>query len=98
MAIERRLVRGGDLSVGSASLTLTIPIGGGRATGSISLASFGLDTKIEYILDVRIDRKTPIVNDVYEPSYGIVDNTVVGITVAAGTGTTLTANVLVIGY
>lgn len=36
-------------------------------------------------------------NDVYEPSYGISDNTV-GLTLFAGTGTTLRADVLALGY
>jgi len=96
--IERRLVRTEDIGyIKSASLTLTIPIGGGRVTGTRTLADFGLNKKIEYIIDVEIDRGSPIVNDVYEPSYGITPANTVGITLAAGTGTTLTANILVMG-
>jgi len=90
MAYERRL---GQAKTGS----LTIPIGGGRAEASITLSDLGFDSKTEYVIDVRVERLAPIVNDVYEPSYGISDNTV-GLTLFAGTGTTLRADVLALGY
>jgi len=85
--------------LGKATATLAIPIGGGRAVTSLTLSDFGLDTKIEFIMNVGVNRKTPIVNDVYEPSAGINDTSdAVGITLAAGTGTTLQAEVTVLGY
>jgi len=85
--------------LGKATATLTIPIGGGRATTSLTLSDFGLDTKIEFIVNVNVNRKTPIVNDVYEPSAGINETSdAVGVTLSAGSGTTLATEVTVLGY
>jgi len=96
--MELRKTRYSDLSVKSASKTVTIPVGGGSATTSITLSDFGLSSKIEAILNVRITRKTPIVNDVYEPSYGITSSLdAVGLTLYAGTGTSLTVECTVFG-
>ena len=76
---------------------ITIPIGGGSATADLTLSDFGLST-FEVILDVEVERKIPIVDDVYEPSYGFNSGLdAIGITVAAGTGTTLAAEVTVLG-
>jgi len=77
---------------------VTIPVGGGSATASISLSSFGLTSKIEAILSVNVKRQAPVVNDVYAPSVGInATQDAVGITLAAGTGTTLLAEITVLG-
>lgn len=82
----------------ATSADVTIAIGGGSATTSLSAADFGL-TKIEYIMDVEVEREVPIVNDVYAPSYGInATGDAVGITLSAGSGTTLAARVTVLGY
>ena len=81
-----------------ASVTVTIPIGGGLVTTSLSAADFGL-TKIERILDVVVHREAPVVPDVYAPSYGInATSDGVGITLGGGTGTTLRVEVTVSGY
>jgi len=74
----------------TASATLTIPIGGGSVTGSITAADLGLSS-IDYVVSLRVKREVPIVDDVYQVSYGLnAGLDAVGITVAAGTGTTLT--------
>ncbi|MHC1572237.1 MAG: hypothetical protein ACXQTL_05760 [Methanosarcinales archaeon] len=76
---------------------LTIPIGGGIVTASLSLADFGL-SRFEVILNVRAIRKEPVVGDVYEPSVGFnATGDAIGLTLAAGTGTTLAAEVDVLG-
>jgi len=76
---------------------LTIPIGGGSVTASLTTTDLGLSS-LELILNVRVIRHDPVVNDVYEPSYGFnASGDAVGITVAAGTGTTLEAEALVLG-
>ena len=98
--MEQRKVRYSDLAVNTAggTLTFTIPVGGGSATGSISLSNFGLKSKIEGILNVKIKRQAPVTNDVYMPEYGINSSqNAVGITLYAGTGTTLIAEVTVFG-
>ena len=80
-----------------ATLTFTIPIGGGSATGSIDAATFGVST-IDYIVNFSVNRKDPVVNDVYQASYGLnAGADAIGITLAAGTGTTLEAEVEIIG-
>jgi len=86
--------------LGKASTAdLTIPIGGGRVATSVSLADLGLDSAIEAVLNVNVERKAPIVDDVYEPSAGInATADAVGTTIAAGTGTTLQAELTVLGY
>jgi len=83
----------------AATGDLTIPIGGGSVTASVTIADLGLASKIELLIGTNILRKVPIVDDVYAPSAGI--NTTldaIGITVAAGTGTTLVAEVVAVGY
>ena len=76
---------------------VTIPIGGGSATVSLTLSDFNL-SRFEVILNVKVERKAPIVNDVYEPSYGFnATGDAIGLTLAAGTGTTLVAEVTVLG-
>ena len=81
----------------ASSDLVTIPIGGGSATVSLSAADFNL-SKIGYILDLEVERKAPIVNDVYAPSYGInATGDGVGVTLAAASGTTLSVNVMVLG-
>jgi len=75
------------------SVTVTIPIGGGSATASI--AKPATLTGIGAILSFEVVREVPIVDDVYEASYGInASGDAVGVTLAAGTGTTLTARAL----
>ena len=82
-----------------ASVTVTIPIGGGRVNTSLTLTDFGLNNAIEYIINVNVIRRDPIINTVYAPSAGITLNSqAVGLTLAAGAGTTLTAEVTVLGY
>ena len=77
---------------------ITIPIGGGSATVSLTTADFGLSSRIDYILDLKVEREVPIVDDVYAPSYGInATGDAIGITLAAGTGTTLRAAAVVLG-
>jgi len=75
---------------------LTIPIGGGRATSSLAPADFGLSL-IEAIINVKVIRKEPIADTVYEPDVGIATDGVIGITLFAAQGTTLAAEVTVIG-
>jgi len=100
MSLVRRLIRKKDLSLGEATTpSLTIPIGGGTITTSLTLADFGLRKEIEMIVNVKVERLPPVVQDVYTPSYGI--NTTldaVGITLSAGTGTSLMVMVVVLGY
>jgi len=76
---------------------VTIPIGGGRVTTTVSKpADF---TRIEFILHVNVKRLSPEVDDVYEPSVGInATQDAVGLTLVAGTGTTLQAEIGIIGY
>lgn len=57
---------------------LTIPIGGGQATTSISPSDMGV-SKIETIISIK------------------APDGIIGLTLAAGTGTTLVAEVLAIG-
>ena len=96
--MERRLLRYGDLTIKRASTTVTIPIGGGSATASLTLSNFGLTKKIEVLLSVVVRRQTPIVSDVYAPSAGInASLDAVGLTVYAGSGTTLAVDVTVMG-
>ena len=96
----RRLVKLEDINskIKTAKTSdLTIPIGGGSVTATLTLSDFGLSS-FDAILNVEIERKTPIVNDVYEPSYGFNSGLdAIGITLAAGTGTTLAAEVTVLG-
>jgi len=83
------------MKTASGSVTVTIPIGGGSATASISKPADL--SKIGAILTFRVRREAPIVNDVYDPSFGInASQDAVGITLAAGTGTTLTAEALML--
>lgn len=78
---------------------LTIPIGGGSATASVTIADLGLSTRIEWVVDVEVERRAPVVNDVYAPSYGVnATGDAIGLTVAAGTGTTLAVRVVALGY
>jgi len=82
----------------ATSADVTIPIGGGSATVNVTASDLGL-TKIEYVVNLSVKRKAPVVNDVYAPSYGInATNDAIGITLAAGTGTTLAVEVTVLGY
>jgi len=96
--MERRLLRFGDLSVKTASATVTIPIGGGSATASLTLADFNLSYKIEAILHIGVRRQAPIVSDVYSPEGGInAAGNAIGLTLYAGTGTTLSVDAIVAG-
>jgi len=82
---------------GAYSPAITIPIGGGIVTVSISASSFGL-SKLLHVLDCRVYRAAPVVPDVYAPSYGVnATGDAVGITLAAGSGTTLYTYVVVLG-
>ena len=83
----------------ATSADVTIPIGGGSGTTSITITDLGLSTRIDYILNLEVERRVPIVNDVYAASYGLnAAADAVGITLAAGTGTTLAAKASVLGY
>jgi len=83
----------------ASTAELTIPIGGGRVTATLTLADFGLATKIEALISIMVIRKAPVVDDVYEPSGGInATADAIGLTLAAGTGTTLIAEASVVGY
>jgi len=98
--MEQRKIRYSDLAVNTAGGTLlfTIPVGGGSTTGTIDINNFGLNYKIEGILDVKITRQTPKTDLVYEPEYGINSSqNAVGLTLYAGAGTTLLAQVTVFG-
>jgi len=92
MAYERRL---GQATTGD----LTIPLNGGSVTTSIALSDFGLDSKIEMLVQVNIARKEPVVDNVFAPSAGPnASNDAIGLTVAAGQGTTLSATCTALGY
>jgi len=84
----------------SGSGTVTIPIGGGSVTTSLTTSDLGLDTpKIKYILNFRIVKSDPPTTDIYAPQYGInASEDAVGITLAAAVGTTLTFEVRAAGY
>jgi len=79
----------------SASGTVTIPIGGGNAALNITVTAFSV---IDYVLDVKITAANPDVDDIYHPRGIKVTGNVVGLTLAAGTGTTLTVEVAVSGH
>lgn len=98
--MEQRKIKYSDLAVNTAggTLSFTIPVGGGSATGSIDISNLGLGYKVEGILDVKIKRQTPLTNLVYMPEYGINSSeNAVGLTLYAGAGTTLLAEITVFG-
>ena len=81
----------------TGSVTVTIPIGGGSVTAVIDKPT--TLTKIGAILTFTVKREAPIVDDVYEASYGITPaGDAIGLTLSAGTGTTLTAEALMMEF
>jgi len=95
--VERRKFLLDDLNVKVASKTVTIPIGGGTVLVDITAAEFGF-TRVDVVLDLRVARLPPVVPDVYLPSYGVnATNDAIGITISAGTGTTLRIGVAALG-
>ena len=78
-----------------ASGSVTIPIGGGSAPVNITLAN--LDS-IVYLCAIKITLADPDVADIYTPRGPVVTDNIVGMTLAAGTGTTLTAEVEALGH
>jgi hypothetical protein len=77
---------------------LTIPIGGGSAATTLSAGDFGL-RKIEAVIHVNVIRGEPIVNDVYTPtSWVSSDGLAAGVSLFAGTGTTLAGEITVLGF
>jgi hypothetical protein len=97
MVVVATLKDGRSLAKATSS-DVTIPIGGGSATSSLTTSDFGL-RKIETIVHVRVIRKAPVVNDVYEPSAWVEpDGSAIGLSLFAGTGTTLAAEVVVAGF
>ncbi len=93
---ERRLVRKGDISLKTGSTTVTIPPGGGTGT---SVFNVGGLAEIEMIVNVRITDTNPKVSDIYAPqSWFVAGTSIVGISLGGVTGTTVSAEVDVIGY
>ena len=80
--------------IDSNTASVTIPIGGGSVPVNITLAGL---SSIRYLVRVSIVGIDPDTADIYEPRGVKVDGNVVGMTLAAGTGTTLTAEVLAEG-
>jgi hypothetical protein len=74
-------------------------VGGGLVSGTVPANSFGFLSKITFIVEVEVDRGLPITASVNEPSYGLsAGGTTLGITLSAASGTTLTANILAVGF
>jgi hypothetical protein len=95
---DERLGKYSDSNIKTVSKTFTIPIGGGEAYNTYTITDFGFTATIDAVLAVRIIRQVPVVDNVYVPSYAIDStSTKVGITLAAGTGTTLTAELMAYG-
>ena len=90
---ERRLELFGDLNVIRQTVTVTIPIGGGSVPVTLTFPSF---STITGILSVQVQSTVPYVSNVFQPQANFSGN-IVGMTLAAGAGTTLTASVLAIG-
>jgi len=101
MGKVRRLLRPEDLGMAWAIKEVTVPIGGGGVGVTFSKSDFGFDRAIECVVSVRIAGMDPDVTDVMEPVCPAVGTTlgaeVVGLTVGAGTGTTLTVMMLAMG-
>ena len=98
--VKYRLVRRQDLSVGTAKKDgITIPIGGGRTTVTLNAADFGFESYISLILYINVIREEPVVDDVYREEVSSItpDKNSVDITVATGTGTTLSLEVNALG-
>jgi len=83
------------LTKNKATASVTIPIGGGTATYEMTAAALGLDTgRVTAILNVRVYQSDPETYLIYEPRYGInAAENAVGLTLAAGIGTTLSFEV-----
>jgi len=83
--------------VGSSAKTVTMPLAGGIVTTSVNAADLGM-AKINFVLNVQVVKTDPEISDVYYPQYGInATGDAVGITLATGTGTTLTYSVTAFG-
>jgi len=96
LTVRRKLLLD-DLNVKSASRTVTVPIGGGTVLVTITAADLGF-ARVDCVLNLRVERLAPVVPDVYSPSYGInATSDAVGITISAGTGTTLRVTVEALG-
>ena len=91
-------VRGGSLSSGTTGVQVTIPNGGGVVSLTLSLASFGLSTIIDQVLEARITSTVPTANGTMVITTLSGTSTVVGVSLAAVSGTTLNALVQVLGY
>ena len=90
--------RGGNLSSGTTGVQVTIPNGGGVVAITLSLASFGLSTLIDQVLEARITSMLPNANGTTVIATLSGTSTAVGVSLAATTGTTLNALVEVLGY
>ena len=83
------------LSIGGMTISLTVPIGGGRVATAINASQLGLNV-IDAIISVRIIEANPPIDNIYVPQVSINGN-VVGITVTAGAGTTVNVEILAMG-
>ncbi|MDI6905404.1 MAG: hypothetical protein QMD13_07990 [Candidatus Bathyarchaeia archaeon] len=93
MSIERRLFKAKDLVLDRATDTLTIPIGGGFASKTLTFTKI---TDIAYIIAINVLGSSPKIGNINVPQINIEDNTI-GLTIYAGTGTTLTVEALALG-
>jgi len=71
----------------SATNSVTIPLGGGSAAITVTLSGL---SSIDYVTNIQVTNIDPDTQDIYSPRGMKVDGNVVGMTLAAGTGTTLT--------
>jgi len=71
----------------SQTNTATIPIGGGSAAITVTLSNL---SSIDYITNIQITNADPDTQDIRAPMGMKVDSNVVGLTLTAGIGTTLT--------
>lgn len=97
---ERRKALEGDLAlVQYTTSAVNIAIGGGSAKTTVTTTNLGLNIKIQAILNVVVERQSPETDDVYVPQYGInTSEDAIGLTLYAGSGTSLAATVSAIGY
>ena len=91
-------VRGGWKSprkVATGTVDLTIPIGGGAAYGTITIAGM---TTIEYVFEIAVTQTDPMTHDVYTPQKISVSSNIIGVTLGGATGTTARVEALVYGW
>jgi hypothetical protein len=80
----------GNTTLRTANGQAVVPVGGGTVNFSIAASAFGFTRFIEGGTDIAISTMSPVVQNISQPVFGLIGTSLaLGVTLGAGTGTTL---------